>query len=221
MTCNLVRPQVSSLISSHLDEGPERHIRQADLRLFWRETYGAEDQVPWYVFWQDFPELMRDIPTDAAVVADLGRLLADAAARASFERAVERRDADTVSIYELQQSFDERATLTTQVRLLVPAIAAADAASEPPAAVEGVQRAGSGHEALREQATASREGLRARELGGAGQTAGAGASSGSSPNPRGGLEKRGEVAGPPGSTGKAAVPAGGQDGSRTHLVSLL
>ncbi len=137
------RSQVSSLLKSHLDNGPQRHIRQPELRLFWATHFGAEAEVPWFAFWDAFPKLLAEVPGaafDMAAVQELGRLLADESAQAAFQRAVERSNKDTVSVWELKVSFQGDDELLAQVARHVGttagtlAVAAAAASSSAPAA---------------------------------------------------------------------------------------
>ncbi|PNH01923.1 Kinesin light chain, partial [Tetrabaena socialis] len=104
---------VSSLIESHLDKtAPQRHIRQPDLRLFWKKHFGRASEVPWTEFWQMFP---KDTPVDKPLVEELGQLLADKAAQEAFERSVERSRPETVSVWELRAAFQGGQGLVDQV----------------------------------------------------------------------------------------------------------
>ncbi|KAG2441974.1 hypothetical protein HYH02_009768 [Chlamydomonas schloesseri] len=118
---------VSSLLKSHLDKGPQRHIRQPELRLFWAAHFNGEAEVPWFAFWDAFPGLLADVPGaafDMAAVEELSRLLADGSARAAFQRAVERSGSkDTVSVWELKVSFQGEEALLAQVAGLVGGVA--------------------------------------------------------------------------------------------------
>ncbi|KAG2434945.1 hypothetical protein HYH02_012141 [Chlamydomonas schloesseri] len=113
---------VSSLLRSHLDRGPQRHIQQPELRLFWAHHFGDLTEVPWFVFWECFPSLLASLPGspfDAADVAEMGQLLGDQAAQAAFQRAVGRGNADTVSVWELRLSFRADDMLVSQVARLL------------------------------------------------------------------------------------------------------
>ncbi|KXZ48008.1 hypothetical protein GPECTOR_31g372 [Gonium pectorale] len=105
---------VSSLLEAHLDQGPHRHIRQSDLRLFWKQQYG-EVQVPWKVFWKAFPEKLSTVSVDVGVVSALGEVLVREASRRSFQLALEIADPETVSVWELGQGFTEYEALMPQV----------------------------------------------------------------------------------------------------------
>ncbi len=140
----VTQPQVSSLLKSHLDNGPQRHIRQPELRLFWATHFGGEAEVPWYAFWDAFPKLLAEVPGaafDMAAVEELSRLLADKSAQAAFQRAVEKGDKNTVSVWELKMSFQGDDALLAQVARLVGTtagmltVAAAAATATVPAAL--------------------------------------------------------------------------------------
>ncbi|PNH03036.1 Nephrocystin-3 [Tetrabaena socialis] len=120
---------VSSLLSSHLDKGPQRHILQPDLRLFWNKHYAGEAEVPWFAFWTDFPALLKGNPADTAMVDELGRLLADEAARAAFVRAVERSNRESISVWELKVAFSGDEGLLEQVSRMLLQVAAIGAHS--------------------------------------------------------------------------------------------
>ncbi|KAG2489758.1 hypothetical protein HYH03_011710 [Edaphochlamys debaryana] len=116
---------VTSLLASHLDNGPQRHIQQAELRLLWKKLYPGEAEVPWFAWWQDFPaRLIEAVPDmDAAVAEELVRLLAGAEARAAFQREVEKTNPDAISVWEIRASFSGDEALLPQIRQLLPGAA--------------------------------------------------------------------------------------------------
>lgn len=117
--------QVSSLIQSHFDKGPQRHITQPELRLFWAQHFAGESEVPWFAFWAHFPELMRGLPVELSLVEALSALFAAEEAKVAFQRAVERSNKDTVSVWELKVTFSGDDALLPQVKRLVSGRAAA------------------------------------------------------------------------------------------------
>ncbi|PNH10349.1 Nephrocystin-3 [Tetrabaena socialis] len=106
---------VSLLLSSHLDKGPHRHIRQPDLRLFWRQFYAGESEVPWFEFWTGFPRGLMDSRADVTLVDELGQLLANKGAQEAFKGVVERSNPETVSVWELKGAFNGDEGLLEQV----------------------------------------------------------------------------------------------------------
>ncbi|KAG2487434.1 hypothetical protein HYH03_014001 [Edaphochlamys debaryana] len=115
----MVRVQVSSLLQMLLDNGPHQQIPHPDLRLFWVKQFGPVEQVPWYSFWDKFPSKLNGTLRDDAQVEGLCALLAEEGRREALQRAVERSDRDTLSVWELRKSFNETDGLLTQVcRLL-------------------------------------------------------------------------------------------------------
>ncbi|GLC33902.1 hypothetical protein PLESTB_000816200 [Pleodorina starrii] len=129
---------VSVLLKSHLEREPQRFITQPELRLFWHHQFGGRDEVPWYAFWDSFPQLLAEVPgavLDAETVAELGRLLAEDSARTAFQRAVERGNKDTISVWELKLSFrGDDALLPQVVRLVGGGDAQSGSSSSSPAA---------------------------------------------------------------------------------------
>ncbi|GLC58251.1 hypothetical protein PLESTB_001337900 [Pleodorina starrii] len=111
---------VESLLTSHLDQGPQRLIRHPDLRVFWMKQYASIVEVPWYDFWEQFPVQLKDNPAPPSLVEELSRMLSDEAARLAFERGVERGNKDCVSVWELKVAFREDEGLVPQVARLLP-----------------------------------------------------------------------------------------------------
>ncbi|KAG2487919.1 hypothetical protein HYH03_013499 [Edaphochlamys debaryana] len=91
---------VTALVDSCLDTGPQHLIPQPQLQLFWSKLYPGKTEVPWFVWWEDFParlpEAVPDI--DPAVAEELAQLLAGEEARGAFQRAMELSDPETVSV---------------------------------------------------------------------------------------------------------------------------
>ncbi|PNH04770.1 Kinesin light chain [Tetrabaena socialis] len=106
---------VSLLLSSHLDKGPHHRILQPDLRLFWRQCYAGEAEVPWFEFWTAFPKGLSDIRANVAMVGELRRLLTDTGAQEAFKSIVERSNRETVSVWELKGAFNGDEGLLEQV----------------------------------------------------------------------------------------------------------
>lgn len=117
-------------IHSVVNEGPHRHIRQPDLKYFWRKQFLGQAEVPWYMFLKLFPAELADNPVNpmrSEHVQRLEALLAGPDALQAFQTAVNVRSAataehttadDMVSVYELHGVFDE-GELEPQVKELI------------------------------------------------------------------------------------------------------
>ncbi|KAG2487438.1 hypothetical protein HYH03_014005 [Edaphochlamys debaryana] len=110
---------ISSLVGAYLDDGPHQQIPQLDLRLFWVKQFGKKGKVPWYTFWDAFPSKLKDTLPDEAQVEGLCALLAEEGRREALQRALERSDSDTLSVWELRKSFNGDEDLFTQIRCLL------------------------------------------------------------------------------------------------------
>ncbi|KXZ50181.1 hypothetical protein GPECTOR_17g818 [Gonium pectorale] len=130
---------VSNLIKSAQAAGPHRHIRQPDLCLFWQSQYGGEAEVPWAVFWQDFPELMESVGQPKRTA--LKSLLSHKDAQDRLQQQLERDGNPTrVSVYDLRLAFRGDADVLEEVAAMLNAAAgavgaAAEAMAAPPTAM--------------------------------------------------------------------------------------
>ncbi|GIL78574.1 hypothetical protein Vretifemale_7987 [Volvox reticuliferus] len=110
---------VESLLLSHLDQGPQRLIRHPDLRVFWMKQYASITEVPWFDFWEQFPEQLKENPVELALVSELSNMLGDGRARTAFQLAVERGNKDCISVWELKLAFSGDEGLLPQVERLL------------------------------------------------------------------------------------------------------
>ncbi|GFR51072.1 hypothetical protein Agub_g13396 [Astrephomene gubernaculifera] len=100
-----------------------QRIKQPILRIFWGQVYGNESQVPWPVFFKDFPTRLKgelsNLMGGATVITELEKLLSEKAGQDAFLHAVERYDPNhSLCVYELEEAFDSE-DLLPQVASIV------------------------------------------------------------------------------------------------------
>jgi len=98
--------QVRELLTAAAEEGPHEAIENLTMRAFWRRRC-KELELPWALWWLLFPKNIADL-LDPAAAEELARLLSSDAARRAFEGSVERiLPADSISLVEVAQAFQD------------------------------------------------------------------------------------------------------------------
>eukprot|EP00798_Chlamydomonas_sp_ICE-L_P018725 gene18725-25256_t len=129
----LVLAAVDSL-AANMDKGVHCIIKHLDMRVFWHQFFSGRDCVPWKLWWVQFPsELGETCPQlSEGDIKKLEECLETRKAKDAFEAALERGDADNISVDEVKLSFPPGAELVQHIVSMIGSRGASSSADTTP-----------------------------------------------------------------------------------------